>query len=114
VIGADARLAVLVAVVGALGLVAARRRLRLGSSAWMWVAIAGSVAAVVGAYAVSPYDLGWHLLTSLPRTSMAPRLLLLSEVGVWVVCGIEAVVAAWRRRAPTSSMDQASVVAASP
>lgn len=61
----------------------ARRALDLGSTAASWVALAGTIGALVAAYAVGPYELSWHLSTSIARTTIAPRLLLLVEVVVW-------------------------------
>lgn len=73
------------------GLVAARRRrcqLHVGATFWLWGVTGLSLAALVGAYVLSPYDLAWHLRTSLYRTTITPRLLLTCEVGVWIVCSM--------------------------
>ena len=77
------------------GLVAAgrmRRRLRVGATFWMWGITAVSLFVLVGGYVLSPYDLTWHLSTSVDRTTITPRLLLVCEIGVWIVCSMSVLV----------------------
>ena len=87
---AGIRLAALLTVIGALALLRRRRALGMGSSVWSWLVVAGSLGSLVAAYALSPYDLAWHLGTSLDRTSIAPRLLVTTETACWVVCALAA------------------------
>ncbi len=75
---------------GALMLRTARRRLGLGSAGWTWLAILLITASLVAAYVLSPYDLDYHLASSADRTTIALRLLLLSEVACWTLCATEA------------------------
>jgi hypothetical protein len=63
-----------------------RRLLGLGSTFLVWTVIVGELVALVSAYVLSPYDLGWHLATSIERTTIAPRLLLIVEIGCWMLC----------------------------
>ena len=52
----------------------------LGVGPWaVWGAIAGCLGAIALAYVISPNDIEWHLRTSVDRTTVAPRLLLLVE-----------------------------------
>jgi hypothetical protein len=57
----------------------------LAGPVWAWAAIGGAVASLMGAYLASPYDLRWHLRTSIDRTTIGPRILLLCDVLVWIV-----------------------------
>jgi len=49
----------------------------------MWIAWLATTASLVYAYVVSPAPLDWHLATSVDRTTIAPRLLLVAEAFVW-------------------------------
>jgi hypothetical protein len=92
--------------VSALGVVvatAARRQLSTTALPWMWLAWLATTASVVYAYVVSPAPLGWHLATSLDRTTVASKMLLLAESLLWP----SAAVATLRWRAsPAAGEDQ--------
>lgn len=51
----------------------------------LWVAVAGCLASLLLAYLISPHGIEWHLRTSVDRTTLAPRLLLLVDIAVWVM-----------------------------
>ncbi len=75
-------------VLTAVGLAVARRlrfELTGAGPAWLWLATLGCLATVVVAYLLSPYDIEWHLATSVSRTTLATRLMLLAECGIWVL-----------------------------
>jgi hypothetical protein len=59
----------------------------------MWLAWLATTTSVVYAYVVSPSPLVWHLMTSVDRTTIASRMILLAECLVWS----SAAVAALRR-----------------
>jgi hypothetical protein len=85
--------------VSALGLLvatSARRRLSATAAPWMWLGWLTTTTAVVYAYVVSPAPLAWHLATSLDRTTIASKTLLLAECLLWT----SAAVATLRWRAP--------------
>jgi hypothetical protein len=56
----------------------------------MWIAWLATTTSVVYAYVVSPAPLHWHLRTSVDRTTMAPRLILLTEALVWGAAAVAA------------------------
>jgi hypothetical protein len=90
-----------VAVVTVAGLVAVRRvrhALGVATTAWPWAVFAVMTGATVVAYVASPYDLAWHIGTSVERTTVAPRLLLYAEAAVWSACAC----AALQRRLATT------------
>lgn len=82
------------AVVSIAGLVAVRQvrhALGVAATAWSWAVVGVMTAATVAAYVVSPYDLAWHLGTSVERTTVAARLLLYAEAAIWSTCAAAAV-----------------------
>lgn len=84
---------IVAACVSAVGLVVAtnaRRELSTTAWPWMWAAWLATTASLVYAYVVSPAPLDWHLATSVDRTTIAPRLLLLAEAFIWGTAAIAA------------------------
>jgi uncharacterized membrane protein (Fun14 family) len=79
-----------VSVLGLLIATRARRELSGTSWPWMWIAWLATTTSVVYAYVVSPAPLHWHLRTSVDRTTMAPRLILLTEALVWGAAAVAA------------------------
>lgn len=80
--------AALLTIAGVLGVQSTRRALRMGSFVWMWMVFLGTLASVAAAYLISPYDLAWHAGTSVDRTSIVLRLLLVGEIAGWTLCAI--------------------------
>ena len=80
-----------------------RRSMSLASETWNWAAVAGTGAIVGTAYLVTPHELRWHLMTSVERTTIGLRILLLSQALVWVVIALNALVGgAEKREAPSA------------
>jgi hypothetical protein len=73
------------ALLALLALRAPRRAAGLGSSLWVWSAIACSLVSLVVTYLTGPYQIDFWLATSVDRTTILARLLLLSEGVVWLV-----------------------------
>jgi len=65
-----------------------RRRARVGSDLWMWGLLAGYLAALTVTYLISPYDIAWHLNSSIGRTMVAPLMILISIMTVWSVLAL--------------------------
>lgn len=80
--------------VALLGLGRQRRRQGLGSFVWLPLAALGVAASFLLIYATGPHDVHWWLSTSIDRTMIVVRLLLVLEVAVWLVVGL----AAWLDR----------------
>lgn len=70
-----------------------RSRMSLGSSAWTWCAIGGTALILGAAYLVSPNEIRWHLATSVDRTTIGLRLLLLVEILCWAAVSLERLLA---------------------
>lgn len=68
----------------------ARRRLRLGSSGWLWLSFALGVAALSGIYVAGPVEIRFWLATSVGRTTIYPRLLLICEAATIVRIALSA------------------------
>jgi len=79
---------VAVNVLGALWCRGVRRRARVGSDLWMWGLLAGYLAALTVTYLISPYDIAWHLNSSIGRTMVAPLMILISIMTVWSVLAL--------------------------
>jgi len=107
-----------VTVVGLLVATSARRRLSGTAWPWMWLAWLATTASLVYAYVVSPAPLEWHLMTSVDRTTIAPRLILLAEALVWGFAAVAALrqdagrarptVTPWSARASSSRSPELS------
>jgi hypothetical protein len=72
-----------VAVIGSLLFQRHRRELRLGSDNWLWGLGAAYAMSVAVTYVASPFDLAWHLATSVDRVSSALVLLACVSVACW-------------------------------
>jgi hypothetical protein len=96
--------AVATAGLSALALTAARRRAQLGSDLWLWALVAGVLGSIVVAFLVSPADIDWHLATALNRTLLAPSLLLLVSLTIWLRLALDVV------GAPAGEAHDATVV----
>lgn len=71
-----------VSLVSVLQFRALRGRLELGRQGWLWLSFAFSVATLTGIYVTGPLEIRFWVDTSVARTCMYPRLLLLSEAAV--------------------------------
>ena len=102
-----------VSFLGLLVATGARRVLSTTAWPWMWVAWLATTASVVYAYVVSPAGLTWHLRTSVDRTTIAPRLIVLAECLVWGSAAIAALRSSPTRAAvpsePESAPEEAQV-----
>jgi hypothetical protein len=77
-----------ITVVALAGLGRHRRRLGLGSWLWLPLSALGTAAAFLLTYAIGPYEVHWWLSTSIDRTMIVVRLLLVVEVAVWLIVGV--------------------------
>jgi hypothetical protein len=90
---------------GLLAMRTARRSLGMGSSRWTWATIAATTASIVGAYLISPHDVAWHLGTSVDRTTIVLRLMLVTEIAGWTVAALNRLSAALPATAPAPGVD---------
>lgn len=74
-----------VIIAGSIWLDRTRRQAALSPSWHSLIVWFGMVAGILVAYATSPYDVRWHLGTSVNRTRIGPSLLLLTEMAIWAV-----------------------------
>jgi len=81
-IGWFAAASIVVSVLGMLLTVSVRRWLGVGLDVWFWALFVASLGMLVIAFAVSPYNLVWHLGTALNRTTVHCETLLLALVSV--------------------------------
>jgi hypothetical protein len=82
-IGTTLLLAIVVAICGAVFLRNARRRLEIGSDGWLWIVLAAHLLALTFTYLITPYDLAWHLGTSVRRVLLPVVLLAVTSTAVW-------------------------------
>jgi hypothetical protein len=80
--------ALAVLVVGSLVLHGTRRDLGLGNPAWVWIAIAGSLAVILGTYVLGSYEINWWLSTSVSRTTIFAQLALYSDLAIWLLVAL--------------------------
>lgn len=83
------------AVAGLIALSGRRRRASVGSPGWLWAIGGAHTVALLAAYAVSGYDLDYHLTHSVTRTTIVLNLLLLVDAALWLGLAFEEV-ASWR------------------
>jgi hypothetical protein len=76
--------------VALLGLGRQRRRQGLGSFVWLPLVTLGVAASFLLIYATGPHEVHWWLFTSIDRTMIVVRLMLVVEVAVWLVVGLSA------------------------
>ncbi|SCG36706.1 hypothetical protein GA0070619_0386 [Micromonospora zamorensis] len=93
--GAAVALALGVALLGALFLRPTRRELGIGSDLWLWAVNVAYAASLVLTYLVTPYDLSWHLGSSVDRVSLPLILMACVSAACWGVSTV-------RRRVETS------------
>jgi len=77
-------LAIGVALVGAVVLRRRRRRLALASDLWLWIVVAGSLAALVITYVFGVFEIHWWLSTSANRTTIFENLAAYGDMAVWL------------------------------
>ncbi|MEV0561389.1 hypothetical protein [Dactylosporangium sp. NPDC050588] len=97
-------LAVLTIAAAVLGNVLLRQRraeLDLGADGWLWVIAALHTAGLVLIYTVTPYDLGWHLRTSIDRVTIVLAVLACASAACWAVTALTPLLTAIR---PTSTV----------
>jgi hypothetical protein len=92
----EAILWLLCSIVSGLALSGERRRQRIGSAVWTGAAAAGVALSLVLAYVISPYGLDFHLSTSVDRTMIAVRVLLLLDIACWTAIALGTATAAVR------------------
>ena len=80
--------ALVVSLIGVAALRRRRRELGLVSVIWPWLVVAGFAVVLIATYVISPYDLGWHLITSADRVGVLLVLVCLSIVASWVLVAL--------------------------
>ena len=80
--------ALVVSLIGVVALRRRRRELGLASVIWAWLVVVGFGVVLVATYVISPYDLGWHLITSADRVGVLLVLVCLSIVASWVLVAL--------------------------
>lgn len=81
-------------VVTVVGFVVFRRGARLrdtSSGTWLWAVWGATSVALMLAYLVSPLPLGFHLVSSVDRTPITPKLVLVAIVAAWTLLGMAAI-----------------------
>jgi dolichol-phosphate hexosyltransferase len=82
-VGRAVVLGLVVAVLGAVFLGGRRRALKIGSDLWLWIVIGVYTTVLLTTYVVSPYDLKWHLPTSIDRATLPILVMTCASVAVW-------------------------------
>lgn len=80
---------VAVTAAGCMFLRGVRGGMPLGSTFWTWAAAAGTAVILGAAYLVSPHEIRWHLATSVDRTTIGLKLLILVEILCWAAVSLE-------------------------
>ena len=78
-------LAAAVAVAGAIVLSRRRRRLDLANDLWLWIVVAGSLAALLITYVFGALEIHWWLSTSASRTTIFEGLACYADLALWLV-----------------------------
>ena len=73
-----------IALVGAVVLSKRRRLLALGNDVWLWIVLAGSLAALVITYLLGVFEIHWWLSTSVNRTTIFVNLAAYGDMAVWL------------------------------
>ena len=76
------------AVVGAVFLRHRRRRLGLGADPWLWAVAALHWSGLTLIYLVTPYDIHWHLSTSVDRVMISITVLSCASAACWAVVAL--------------------------
>jgi hypothetical protein len=80
--------AVAVAIAGSLMLRGTRSRLGLGNPLWLWLVVAGSLAAIAFTYIFGDLNIHAWLNTSASRTTIFAYLALYADLAVWLVVAV--------------------------
>lgn len=88
--GVITAIALAVAILGGLFLRRGRRDLGLGSDLWLWLVGAVYAASLTFTYLVTPYNLKWHLATSVDRVTLPLTVLGTVSAVCWAVVAIGA------------------------
>jgi hypothetical protein len=80
--------ALLAAVLGALFLRTRRGRLGIRSDGWIWALFAAQWAVLTLIYLVTPYDVRWHLMTSVNRVTIVFGMLACVSAACWVAVAL--------------------------
>ncbi len=80
--------AVAVAIAGSLTLRGTRSRLGLGNPLWLWLVVAGSLAAIAYTYIFGDLNIHYWLSTSAARTTIFAYLALYADLAIWLVVAV--------------------------
>ncbi|WP_327007467.1 hypothetical protein OHA72_09475 [Dactylosporangium sp. NBC_01737] len=81
-------LAAVAALLGHLFLRRARTGLELGADGWLWAVTAVHTAGLILIYLITPYDIRWHLSTSIDRVTIAIAVLACASAACWGVTAL--------------------------
>lgn len=81
-------LTVAAALLGNLFLRRARAGLGLGADGWLWAVNAAHTAGLILIYMITPYDVHWHLSTSVDRVTIAIAVLACASAACWGVTAL--------------------------
>jgi hypothetical protein len=87
-VGWIAAASVVVSILGAVLLGRRRRSLGLVPSRWPWAVLAVYTVALLATYVISPYDIQWHLVTSIDRVGVLIVLVALATAASWVLVAV--------------------------
>ncbi|MET7419144.1 hypothetical protein [Dactylosporangium sp. NPDC005555] len=98
-------LTVAAALLGHLFLRRARADLDLGADGWLWAVTAIHTAGLVFIYLITPYDIHWHLSTSIDRVMIAMAVLSCASAACWGVTALSGLSAptAYTSTAPSTA-----------
>jgi hypothetical protein len=82
--------AVLVILIGCTWFRGTRRTMQLGHPAWLWAAWLGGMGFIFATYVFGSPEIHWWLSTSVDRTTIFARMLLLADIAIWTLVALNA------------------------
>jgi hypothetical protein len=82
--------ALVVLAVGSMTLRPERERAGLGNPAWLWTAAVGSLAVIFATYVLGGLEIHQWLESSVGRTTIFTKVLMYSELAIWLVIAVDA------------------------
>ncbi|HEY1652675.1 MAG TPA: hypothetical protein VGG09_12395 [Acidimicrobiales bacterium] len=80
--------ALLVILIGCAWFRGTRRTMQLGHPGWLWAAWAGGVGCIFATYVFGSPEIHWWLSTSVDRTTIFARMLLLTDIAIWTLVAL--------------------------
>ena len=91
-----------------------RSRLGVGSAGWLLGLSAAGLGIFAVIYVTGMFELTWWLTTSVDRTTIAVRALILTELAIWLVVGLDRVLCGGHAGVPASGPDPTPATATEP